>query len=186
MAKGMKTLILGFSIAVFVFLLCACAAPPLNKDNSLEIAVPEAEVECEPCEPPELEPLPENYSLGKAENEPSEEPPQKSEALYKRISAEEAWEMINGDEPVVIVDVRTEAEYATGYIPGALLLPNETIGEVQPELLPDKTAIILVYCRSGNRSRVASMKLLDLGYENIYDFGGITNWPYEITIDDAA
>ncbi|OQA14509.1 MAG: Thiosulfate sulfurtransferase PspE precursor [Firmicutes bacterium ADurb.Bin356] len=94
--------------------------------------------------------------------------------------------MMNGDDPVLIVDVRTEEEYATGHIPGALLLPNETIGETQPELLPDKNATILVYCRSGNRSRTASIKLLGLGYENVYDFGGITSWPYEITTDNAA
>ncbi|HPY37776.1 MAG TPA: rhodanese-like domain-containing protein [Clostridia bacterium] len=186
MRKILRSLILGLGIAGFVFLLHACAAPPLNNESSSAITVPEAELECEPCEPPELEPLPEGYSLGNTQEQASTEVQKGVEELYTRITPEQALEMMNGDDPVLIVDVRTEEEYATGHIPGALLLPNETIGETQPELLPDKSATILVYCRSGNRSRTASIKLLELGYENVYDFGGITSWPYEITTDNAA
>ena len=80
---------------------------------------------------------------------------------------------------VQLVDVRTPEEYDEGFIENAILIPNETINEAPTEL-PDKDAVILVYCRSGNRSRQAANKLVDLGYTNIYDFGGIIDWPYEI------
>ena len=95
-----------------------------------------------------------------------------------KISAEKAKEMIDGGN-VVIVDVRTQEEYAAGHIEGALLIPNESISTAPVEL-PDKDAVILVYCRSGNRSAQASRKLADLGYTKIYDFGGIVDWPYAI------
>lgn len=101
-----------------------------------------------------------------------------SESSYHKISAKEAKEMMDTQE-VIIVDVRTQEEYDEGFIENAILIPNETINEAPTEL-PDKDAVILVYCRSGNRSRQAANKLVDLGYTNIYDFGGIIDWPYEI------
>ena len=100
-------------------------------------------------------------------------------AEYHKISAEEAKKMMD-EQDVVIVDVRTAAEYAEGHIADAVLVPNETIGDEAPAKLPNKDAVLLIYCRSGNRSRTAANKLLKLGYQNIYDFGGINTWPYEI------
>lgn len=95
-----------------------------------------------------------------------------------KISATEAKEMMESQE-VVIVDVRTLEEYQSGHIEGAILIPNEGITS-EPMELPDKDAVILVYCRSGNRSAQASDKLVQLGYTKVYDFGGIIDWPYEI------
>ncbi|MFV0465900.1 MAG: rhodanese-like domain-containing protein [Lachnospiraceae bacterium] len=95
------------------------------------------------------------------------------------ISAEEAYAIMNSEESYVIVDVRTEEEYNEGHIEGALLIPNETITTEQPELLPVLDAKILLYCRSGNRSGQAAVKLVEMGYTNVIDFGGITSWPYE-------
>ena len=100
-------------------------------------------------------------------------------ASYHKISPEKAKYMME-HEVVQIVDVRHEEEYREGHIPGAVLVTNETIGDTLPEELPDKKAVLLVYCRSGVRSKQASQKLVRLGYENVYDFGGIINWPYEI------
>ena len=101
-----------------------------------------------------------------------------SESSYHKISAEDAKEMMETQD-VVIVDVRTQEEYNEGYIENAILIPNESISGA-PSELPDKDAVILIYCRSGNRSKQAADKLVALGYTNIYDFGGIMDWPYEI------
>jgi rhodanese-related sulfurtransferase len=99
-------------------------------------------------------------------------------ASVTKISAAKAKEMMDTQE-VIIVDVRTQAEYDEGFIPNAILIPNESI-DGEPMELVDKDATILVYCRSGNRSAQAAKKLVDLGYTNVYDFGGIIDWPYEI------
>lgn len=99
-------------------------------------------------------------------------------AAYRKITAEEAKRMIDAGG-VTVVDVRRADEYAQSHIPGALLVPNEEIGANAPEALPDKDAVLLVHCRSGVRSRQAADKLLALGYQNVYDFGGIADWPYE-------
>lgn len=102
---------------------------------------------------------------------------------YRRISARAAKETMTSEstsESVVIVDVRTPDEYAEGHIPGAVLIPVGTIGKNMPEALPDKEATILVYCRSGNRSRSAGHLLAAMGYKDIRDFGGIIDWPYEV------
>lgn len=99
---------------------------------------------------------------------------------YEQISQEEAKQLMEENPDCVILDVRTEAEYETGHIPNAICIPNETIKEDVEEQLPDKTQLILVYCRSGNRSKQAAEKLVNLGYENIKEFGGINTWVYEI------
>ena len=78
-----------------------------------------------------------------------------------------------------MLDVRTPAEYTERHIPGAINVPNETIGSTAPEQLPDRKQLILVYCRSGNRSKQAADKLVALGYTNIAEFGGINSWPGE-------
>ena len=98
---------------------------------------------------------------------------------FYTISAQEAKKRMDSGRPVVIVDVRTKSEYDERHIPNAVLIPNETIGAERPAALPDLNAEILVYCRSGARSRAASQKLANLGYTAIYNFGGIMDWPYE-------
>lgn len=95
------------------------------------------------------------------------------------ITAEEAYKMMQSEDDITIVDVRTESEYAEYHIQNAILIPNETIEKDPPEQLKDKDAVILVYCRSGRRSAQAAKKLAAMGYTHIYDFGGISSWPYE-------
>ena len=102
-----------------------------------------------------------------------------SESTYQQITQEEAKEMMDTQE-VVILDVREQDEYDSGHVPGAVLLPVGTIDETTAaEVIPEKDSTVLVYCRSGNRSKTASAALADLGYTNIYEFGGINTWPYE-------
>lgn len=101
----------------------------------------------------------------------------KTPSEYKKITASQAYDMMNEKE-VTVVDVRTKSEYEKGHIKDAILIPNETIDSVPPTQLPDKNAIILVYCRSGRRSREAAEKLIKFGYKNVYDFGGINDWTY--------
>ena len=95
---------------------------------------------------------------------------------YTEIDQKTAEEMMARDDGHVIVDVRRQDEYDAGHIPGAILLPNETIGTERPAALPDLDQIILIYCRSGNRSKQAAQKLCELGYTNLYEFGGINTW----------
>lgn len=102
---------------------------------------------------------------------------------YLTLTAEEAKARLDEGEGIVLLDVRTQEEYDAGHIPGAVCLPNEDITENRP--LPyDKEAEILVYCRSGRRSALAAEKLAKMGYENVADFGGILDWPYETTTAD--
>ena len=102
-----------------------------------------------------------------------------SEGSYRQISQEEAKEMMDTQE-VLVLDVREQDEYYSGHIPDAVLLPVGTIDEdTAAAVIPDKDTTVLVYCRSGNRSKTASEALADLGYTNIYEFGGINTWPYE-------
>ena len=116
-------------------------------------------------------------ALSKAKEGKAEDMPDK--AAYQKISAEEAYEMMVSQE-VVVVDVRTREEYDGGHIENAVLVPNESIGSEMPEALPDKEATLLIYCRSGRRSKDAAQKLLELGYQNVFDFGGVIDWPYEL------
>lgn len=102
-------------------------------------------------------------------------------AEYRRITAEEAKAMMTANPGARILDVRTEAEFLQGHIPGAELLPNENIGAEPPSQLPDFHETLLLYCRSGQRSRDAAQKLVAMGYTAVYDFGGINGWTYGIT-----
>ncbi len=102
---------------------------------------------------------------------------------YKKISAEDAKARMDSGDEIIILDVRTQEEYDAGHVAGAILIPNETIVDKQPELLPDLNAEILVYCRSGNRSAQAANKLIAIGYTNVVDFGGIIDWPYDVVTD---
>lgn len=104
------------------------------------------------------------------------EAPTKGAASYRRVGAEEAARIMAEETDYIILDVRTRQEYETAHIPGAVCIPNETIGAGDIPELPDKDRLILVYCRSGNRSRQAAEKLVRLGYTNIVEFGGINDW----------
>ncbi len=101
-------------------------------------------------------------------------------SAYKKITGEEAKKIIDSEENFIILDVRTEAEYNEGYIEGAILIPDTEIENKAQEMLTDKEIKILVYCRSGIRSELASNKLIEMGYKNVFDFGGIIDWKYEI------
>ena len=102
------------------------------------------------------------------------------EAVYMNITAEEARQIMDSEEGYVILDVRTQEEYDQGHIPGAILIPNTEIEARAEQELPDKDQLILVYCRSGRRSKLAADILVSLGYTDIREFGGIIDWPYEV------
>ena len=102
-----------------------------------------------------------------------------TKGAYEQITQETAKEMMDTRE-VIILDVREQDEYDSGHIPGAVLLPVGSIDEdTAADVIPEKDSTVLVYCRSGNRSKTASSALAELGYTNIYEFGGINTWPYE-------
>ncbi|MBE6932224.1 MAG: rhodanese-like domain-containing protein [Ruminococcaceae bacterium] len=115
---------------------------------------------------------------GQPEQSANESAP--AENTYQQITQEEAKEMMD-DSDVIILDVREQDEFDGGHIPGAALLPVGTITEESAAaVIPEKDSVVLVYCRSGNRSKVASQALVEIGYTNIYEFGGISTWPYEV------
>ena len=110
---------------------------------------------------------------------------QSEESTYRQVNAEEAATMMEEESSYIILDVRTAEEYSEKHIPGAINIPNETIGAEDIPELPDKEQLILVYCRSGNRSKQASEKLVKLGYTNIVEFGGINDWTGETVSGEA-
>ena len=99
-------------------------------------------------------------------------------AVYVNITAEEAKQIMDSEEGYIILDVRTQEEYDQGHIPGAIVISHEKISEKAEEVLTDKDQLILIYCRSGRRSKIAAEALVELGYTNIKEFGGIIDWPY--------
>ena len=101
-------------------------------------------------------------------------------AVYVNITAEEAKQIMDSKEGYIILDVRTQEEYDQGHIPGAIVISHEEIAEKAEKVLTDKNQMILVYCRSGRRSKIAAEALVELGYTNIKEFGGILDWPYEV------
>ncbi len=103
-----------------------------------------------------------------------------SPASYQKISAAQAQQIMDGPDEYILLDVRTESEFMAGHIAGAILIPDNELAQRAPAELPDKNALILVYCRSGNRSQKAAQQLLELGYRQVYDFGGILDWPGEL------
>lgn len=103
-----------------------------------------------------------------------------SKSEYTQITMKEAKDIFEAKGDYIILDVRTEEEYGEGHIPGAICVPNETIEDAEIKELPDKEQTIYVYCRSGNRSKQASEKLVKMGYINIIEFGGIIDWEGEI------
>ena len=114
------------------------------------------------------------------QDQPMDGPDMFQKPAYTQITQEQAMEMMQSNDGHVIVDVRRQDEYDAGHIPGAVLIPNESIGTERPEELPDLNQIILIYCRSGNRSKQAAQKLFDMGYTNIYEFGGIIDWTGDV------
>lgn len=100
-------------------------------------------------------------------------------AEYRQVDMNEAVEMMENEKDYIILDVRTEQEFEEQHIPNAINVPNETIGTKEIPALPDKEQLIMVYCRSGNRSKQASEKLVEIGYSNIVEFGGMKDWPGE-------
>ena len=100
-------------------------------------------------------------------------------ATYEQITAEQAKTIMDTEKDYVIIDARTEEEFAEGHIENAILIPEYEIKDRAPKELSDKEQLILVYCRSGRRSKIASEELVKLGYTNVKEFGGIIDWPYE-------
>ena len=107
----------------------------------------------------------------------------KMENTYQQITAEEAKSIMDTEADYIIIDARTDEEYAQGHIQNSILIPEYEIAERAEKELPNKDALILVYCRSGRRSKIASEELAKLGYTNVKEFGGIIDWPYETTTD---
>ena len=100
-------------------------------------------------------------------------------ATYKQISGSEAKALMDSESGYIIIDARTQEEYDEGHIPGAILIPEYEIADRAEKELPDKDQLILVYCRSGRRSKIAAEELVKLGYTNVKEFGGIIDWEYE-------
>ena len=107
-----------------------------------------------------------------------------SNRMFQAISAADAKKMMESGQDIKILDVRTKDEYAEGHIKDAVLLPVAEVELEAEDVLEDKGQAVLVYCRSGVKSRIASQLLVELGYTDVYEFGGILNWPYEITKED--
>ncbi|MEG0833422.1 MAG: rhodanese-like domain-containing protein [Oscillospiraceae bacterium] len=112
-------------------------------------------------------------------NSGTEENKRTAKGKYVKITAEQAKAVMEENKEAIIVDVRTREEYEDVHIPDAVLIPNETIEDEKPTMLPNLDDVILVYCRSGRRSKQAAEKLVSIGYTDVRDFGGINEWPYE-------
>lgn len=112
-------------------------------------------------------------------NEQEQVTHEQEQVAYKEISPQEALALMEEDENVILLDVRTEEEFQEKHIPGSLLIPDYELAELAAQMLPDKDATILVYCRTGRRSEASSRQLLEMGYTSVYDLGGIVDWPYD-------
>ncbi len=164
----MKKPIIMFSVLLGLFGVAACSSNGgSSAQPSLTASVPSSQAAESPAGDTAQQ---QNSNL-------SGEQPEKG--VYQKITAEQAKQMME-EGGVTVVDVRRNDEYDNGHIPGAKLVPNEVIELQAEELLPDKDAVLLIYCRSGNRSKQAADKLLAMGYQAVYDFGGIIDWPYDI------
>ena len=105
---------------------------------------------------------------------------EKEGSVYMNINAEKAKEMMDDLEKFVLLDARSEEEFFEGHIPGAIVIPHEEVSERAETEIPEKDVPVFVYCRSGRRSKIAAEALVSLGYSEVYEFGGIIDWPYEI------
>lgn len=151
MFKGLKMSLL---IGLMMFSMSACG------ENDRMISEPESKIE----------------SLSEIASESGG----KNDLGYERITVKEARNLMDIETDYIIIDARTEEEFLQGHIPEAILIPEYEIADRAEKELPDKGQLILVYCRSGRRSKIASLTLADLGYTNVKEFGGIIDWPYEI------
>jgi rhodanese-related sulfurtransferase len=118
-------------------------------------------------------------SLGLTGCATADAPAEENAPVVMNLTAEEGKVLMDEEPAIILVDVRTQEEYIEEHIPGAILVPVDELENLAPEMMPDKEATYIVYCRSGNRSATAAQMLIDLGYQNIYDMGGIIDWPYE-------
>ena len=123
-------------------------------------------------------------SAGTGSSTPASASGSSNAATYQKITPEEAQQMLQDQPDAILLDVRTQEEYDTQHIEGATLLTDSDIASRAADVLPDKDAVILVYCRSGRRSAASSQQLAELGYTNVYDFGGIIDWPYGVVTGD--
>ena len=114
------------------------------------------------------------------ENDMNKADNQNTAITYEQISGEEAKRLMESETGYVIIDARTESEFTRGHIPGAILIPEYEVSERVEGIIKDKSTLILVYCRSGRRSKIAAEELVKLGYTNVKEFGGIIDWEYEI------
>ena len=103
---------------------------------------------------------------------------------YEQITPQEAKALMDTETDYIIIDARTEEEFAQGHIANAILIPEYEVAERAEKELPNKNQLVLVYCRSGRRSKIAAEELVKLGYTNVKEFGGIIDWPYETTVED--
>ena len=114
-----------------------------------------------------------------AENKTEVTNTESSKNSYEQINGNEAHALMQSESDYKIIDARTEEEFAQGHIKNAILIPEYEIAQKAPSLLPNKDQLILVYCRSGRRSKIAAQALVELGYTNVKEFGGIINWEFE-------
>jgi len=121
---------------------------------------------------------------GVIQSENTPDPIEAPEPAYHKITADQAKKIMDSGDSYILLDVRGVKEYREGHIEGAMCIPHDEIAARAPDELPDQNALILVYCRSGRRSEQASLALVQLGYTQVYDFGGILDWPYETVSED--
>lgn len=157
-----------------VLVVCACARETKKPTESKPAAEPTESTETsEPSKTGE-ESGPTESTMSKDASQSTDQP------TFRLISQTEAAEIMKTETDYILLDVRTQAEFQEGHIPGAICIPNETIEDKEPSQLPDKSRLILVYCRSGRRSKEAALKLAAMGYTNIMEFGGIIDWTGEV------
>lgn len=161
----MKRIKLLFTLLLTVILMVSCGETEKTKTESPSESIQESKAEGEAGE---------EMQSQKTDGEVSS-----VKAVYVNINAQEAKAIMDSQTDYVILDVRTEEEFNEKHIPGAILIPDYEIEEKAEEILTDKDKLLLVYCRSGRRSKNASEILVRLGYTNIKEFGGIIDWPYE-------
>lgn len=156
----MKKLLLLVLVLIMTVAAVGCAAAPVNPSASL--------------------------SSENTQATPSAANTQASTGTYQQIKPEDVKKLMDDGEKIIIVDVRTAGEYNSAHLPGAINIPVETISDKKPVELPDVNAKIILYCRTGARSAVAAKALLALGYTDVYDMGGIIDWPYDTVTESSA
>ena len=172
----MKKTIMIFAAAMILFCF-GCGGKDNNNSKAESSAASETSVlSAEPS-------AEESCRQEKVSSETASESELSRTAEYKQIPQTEAVSIMESKTGYIILDVRTFSEFYGGHIPGAICVPNENITDKMPPELPDKHQLILIYCRSGNRSKQAAQKLADMGYDNILEFGGIIDWQGEIVTE---